>query len=120
MVAISPEAFNNFIAGDDDVAVVMLNLIRFQPDGGRSRHLEYIKMAEPILERFGARFLFCGDGLPVLTAEQTQAWDAVTLVRYPRRSAFKAMVGDPEYQIAFEVGASAIAEIVLQPFKNAI
>jgi len=40
------------------------------------------------------------------------------LVQYPRRSAFKDMVGDPEYQVAFKVGAAAIADIVLQPLKH--
>lgn len=117
MVAFSPAAFDAFLAGDDDSAVVMLNLIRFQPDGGRDRYLEYLQMAEPILARFGAKILFRGDGLPVLTTGHAEAWDAVVLVRYPRRSAFKAMVDDPEYQIAFKVGVSAIADIVLQPLK---
>ena len=72
-------------------------------------------MAKPILARFGARILFGGDGMPVLTTGQAQGWDAVVLVRYPRRSAFANMVADPEYQLAFEVGKSAIADIVLQP-----
>jgi hypothetical protein len=37
------------------------------------------------------------------------------LVRYPSRSAFKDMVADPQYQIAFDIGKAAIADIVLQP-----
>lgn len=118
MVSFSPTAFGAFLTEDDDTPVVMLNLIRFQPDGGRERYLEYLKMAEPILARFGAKILFGGDGLPVLTTGEARAWDAVALVQYPRRSAFKAMVDDPDYQAAFQVGQSAIADIVLQPFKR--
>ena len=72
-------------------------------------------MARPILARFGAKILFGGEGLPVLTTGEARAWDAVVLVQYPRRSAFKAMVDDSEYQRAFQVGQSAIADIVLQP-----
>jgi uncharacterized protein (DUF1330 family) len=117
MVALSPAAIEAFLAGDDGSTVVMLNLIRFEPDGGRERYLEYLQMAKPILARFGAKILFGGDGLPVLTTGQAQAWDAVVLVQYPRGAAFKTMIGDPEYQIAFEVGVSAIADIVLQPLK---
>lgn len=117
MVAFSPAAFDAFLA-DDDGAVVMLNLIRFAPDGGRDRYLKYLSMAEPILARFGARILFGGDGSPVLTTGDAKAWDAVALVQYPRRSAFKAMVDDPEYQAAFQVGQAAIADIVLQPFRR--
>lgn len=117
MVSLSPTAIDAFLAQEDDSAVVMLNLIRFEPDGGRERYLQYLGMAKPILARFGAGILFGGDGLPVLTEGQAEAWDAVVLVRYPRRSAFKEMVADPEYQVAFKVGVSAIADIVLQPLK---
>jgi len=115
MVSISPVALEAFLTGDDDSAVVMLNLLRFTPDGGREKYLGYLQMAKPILARFGAQILFGGDALPVLTTGQAQQWDAVVLVRYPRRSAFKNMVADPEYQIAFQIGKAAIADIVLQP-----
>lgn len=118
MVSFSPVAFDAFLSGDDDSAVVMLNLLRFEPDGGREKYLEYLEMAKPILARFGAQILFGGDGLPVLTTGQAPQWDAVVLVRYPRRSAFKNMVGDPEYQVAFQLGKAAIADIVLQPLKG--
>lgn len=118
MVSLSQNALGAFLAEDDDSPVVMLNLIRFEPDGGRERYLEYLGMAKPILARFGARILFGGDGLPVLTEGQAQGWDAVVLVRYPNRSAFKTMVADPKYQVAFKVGVSAIAEITLQPLKG--
>ena len=75
-------------------------------------------MAKPILARFGAQILFGGDGLPVLTTGHAQQWDAVVLVRYPNRSAFQNMVGDPEYQTAFAFGKAAIADIVLQPLTS--
>jgi uncharacterized protein (DUF1330 family) len=118
MVALSPTALEAFLIEEDDTPVVMLNLIRFEPDGGRNRYLEYLGMAKPILARFGAKILFGGDGLPVLTEGEAQGWDAVLLVQYPRRSTFKDMVADLEYQLAFKVGASAIADIVLQPLKH--
>ncbi len=117
MVSLSPAALDAFLTEDDNSVVVMSNLIRFEPDGGRERYLEYLQMAKPILARFGAKILFGGDGLPVLTTGQAQGWDAVVLVQYPQRSAFKAMIADPEYQVAFKLGVSAIAEIALQPLK---
>lgn len=118
MVAFSPTAFADFLTASDDSAIVMLNLLRFNPAGGREKHLQYLKMAEPILERFGAEILFRGDGLPVLTVGDIEGWDAVLLVQYPSRSAFKEMVDDPEYQAAFQVGKAALADIVLQPLKR--
>ncbi len=72
MVAFSPDVFARFLAKEDDDPVVMLNLIRFLPDGGRERHLEYLRLAEPILGRFGVRILFRGDGLEVLTTGDVQ------------------------------------------------
>ena len=117
MVAFSPDVFEKFLSEEDDAPVVMLNLLRFVPDGGRERHLQYLRLAEPILARFGARILFRGDGLDVLTTGQVQGWDAVLLVQYPRRTAFREMVEDAEYQKAFEVGKAALADIVLQPLQ---
>ncbi|QWT19511.1 DUF1330 domain-containing protein [Bacillus sp. NP157] len=117
MVALSPTALDAFLTQQDDAPIVMLNLIRFEPDGGRERYLQYLQMARPILARFGARIVFGGDGLAVLTEGDTQGWDAVVLVEYPNRTAFKTMVADAEYQVAFKVGVSAIADIVLQPTK---
>lgn len=58
MVAFSPDAFVKFLAEEDDAPVVMLNLLRFVPEGGRERHLEYLRMAEPILARFAQVFYF--------------------------------------------------------------
>lgn len=117
MVAFSPDVLARFLAEEDDEPVGMLNLIRFLPEGGHERHLEYLRMAEPILGRFGARILFRGDGLDVLTTGDAPRWDAVLLVQYPRRTAFREMVEDAEYQAAFQVGKSALADIVLQPLK---
>lgn len=117
MVAFSPAAFEAFLAEPDDSPIVMLNLLRFAPEGGRATYLTYLQMARPILARFGARILFGGDGLPVLTTGPAPRWDGSLLVQYPSRAAFKAMVDDPEYQLAFKVGAASLAEIVLQPMK---
>lgn len=117
MVSFSPEALDAFLTENDDSTIVMLNLIRFIPDGGRERYRDYLRLASPILHRFGAEILYSGDGLPVLTTGEAVAWDAVTVVRYPNRSAFRDMVADPEYQSVFQVGAGAIDDIVLQPFK---
>jgi uncharacterized protein (DUF1330 family) len=118
MVALSPAALEALFSEEDNAPVVMLNLIRFRPDGGRDRYLQYLGVAEPILSRFGAKILFGGDGMAVLTTGDSGGWDAVVLVQYPSRTAFKNMVADPEYQVAFAVGASAIADIMLQPLKH--
>lgn len=96
----------------------MLNLLRFEPDGGRERYLEYLGMAGPLVARHGAKIVYVGDGLAPLAAEPGQDWDAVALVRYPNRRAFADMVADPDYQKADSVRLSALVEAVLQPVRT--
>jgi hypothetical protein len=70
MVSLSLVAIDAFLTEDDDSAVVMLNPLRFESDGGRGRCLKYPQMAKPILARFGEKILFGGDGLPVFATAQ--------------------------------------------------
>lgn len=118
MIAFTPAELDRFIAEDDGSPVVMLNLLRFKPDGGRDRYLEYLGMAGPLVARYGAEIIYAGDGLPPLAAESGQDWDAVALVRYPTRRAFADMVADPDYQKADPVRLSALVEAVLQPIRT--
>lgn len=115
MKSISAADLERFLAEDDGKPVVMLNLLRFAPDGGRERYFEYTALARPIVARYGAEFVFVGDGKAALCAEPGQSWDCVALVRYPNRRAFTTMIADPEYQRAFPVLLSALVEVMLQP-----
>jgi uncharacterized protein (DUF1330 family) len=115
MITLIPENFDAFLADDDGQPVVMLNLLRFKPEGGRDRYREYLAMAGPIVARYGAEISFAGDGLTALAAEAGQSWDAVGLVRYPNRRAFADMIADPEYAKANPLRMEALEEAVLQP-----
>jgi uncharacterized protein (DUF1330 family) len=92
----------------------MLNLLRFKPDGGRERYLEYVEHFRRTANGFGAEVLYVGDGSSALVAEDGQAWDAVLLVRYPSRQAFSDMVRDPGYGAGTHLRTEALAEAVLQ------
>lgn len=118
MIKVTPADIDRFLAEDDQQPVVMLNLLRFKADGGRQRYLDYLAMAGPIVGRYGAEIIFAGDGLTALCAEPGQAWDAVALVRYPRRSAFVEMIADPAYAVADPIRMSALEEAVLQPIST--
>ncbi|MGP2437894.1 DUF1330 domain-containing protein [Streptomyces sp. JW3] len=93
---------------------VMLNLLRFAPDG-RASYEEYSRRAAVFLRRYGGELLYAGDGATPLVAEQGQAWDAVLLVRYPSREAFSRMVADPDYRKITPLRSRALTEAVLQP-----
>lgn len=104
-----------FLAEDDGQPVVMLNLLRYLPDGGRERYFEYVNMVRPLIARYGVEIVYAGDGGTPLVAKPGQAWDAVVLVRYPTRRAFAEMIADPDYAAANAVRVSAVGEVVLQP-----
>jgi uncharacterized protein (DUF1330 family) len=115
-MAIDPTGadLKRFLAADAG-PVVMLNLLRFRPDGGRERYAEYARALNEVLPRFGGEVLYAGDGDTALVAEDGQAWDAVLCVRYPSREAFSQMVADPDYQRVTHLRTEALEEAVLQP-----
>jgi uncharacterized protein (DUF1330 family) len=116
-MAVDPTAndLETFLESDDDGPVVMLNLLRFKP-GGRETYLRYATtVGETFLPRVGGEVLYAGDGDTALVAEDGQTWDAVLVVRYPSREAFRTMVADPEYQQVTRLRTEALEEAVLQP-----
>jgi uncharacterized protein (DUF1330 family) len=103
-----------YLAEDPGGPVVMLNLLRFEPDGGRARYEEYVEHFRRTAAPFGAEVLYAGDGSTPVVAEEGQAWDAVLLVRYPSRQAFSDMVRDPAYGAGTHLRTEALTEAVLQ------
>lgn len=103
-----------YLAEDPGGPVVMLNLLRFRPDG-RARYAEYVEHFRRTSASHGAEVVYAGDGATALVAEDGQAWDAVLLVRYPTRQAFSDMVRDPAYQEGSHLRTQALVEAVLQP-----
>ena len=103
-----------FLAEDPGGPVVMLNLLRYRPDGGREQYQQYVEHFRRTASKHGAQVLYVGDGSTPLVAEQGQDWDAVLLVRYPSRQAFSEMVRDPEYAAGTHLRTGALVEAVLQ------
>ena len=110
----SGEILADMLNEDPGGPVVMLNLLRFAPNG-RPSYEEYSRRAGRFLKKYGAELLYAGDGATPLVAEEGQGWDAVLLVRYPSREAFSRMVADPEYQKITHLRSQALADAVLQP-----
>ena len=118
-MAIDPRRadLERFLSDDAGGPVVMLNLLRFRPDGGRAAYDAYLRAAAPHVARVGGEVVYFGDGAPALVAETGQAWDAVLLVRYPDRAALVAMIASPEYQAITHLRSAALLETVLQPTR---
>jgi uncharacterized protein (DUF1330 family) len=119
-MAVDPRGadLKRYLAEDPGGPVVMLNLLRFKPDGGRERYLEYVEHFNRTAKPYGASTVYLGDGLTPVVAEEGQAWDAVLLVQYPNRQAFADMVRDPEYQKGTHLRTEALDEAVLQATKS--
>jgi uncharacterized protein (DUF1330 family) len=114
-----PERLNQegFVAfasrAGDGTPVVMLNLLRFLPDGGRERYEEYGAAVAPLLEKAGAQVRFLGQSaLPLLG---DGSWDLVLLVEYPIRQSFLDMIGSPEYQAIAHLRTEALIAGELHP-----
>lgn len=97
MASILPteEQLQNINTVSDQGELVMVNLLRFKPEGGEALYEKYSQMIYPILKKIGARVIYYGSG--VMTFIGDDYWDAILLVEYPSRSAFAEMISDPEY-----------------------
>jgi uncharacterized protein (DUF1330 family) len=116
-VAVDPKGVDlkRYLQEDPGGPVVMLNLLRFKPDGGRESYAQYAQALQgTYLAKYGAEVVYAGQGSTALVAEPGQEWDAVLLVRYPSRQAFSQMVADPDYQQFTHFRTEALMEAVLQ------
>ncbi len=88
-----------------DGPVVMLNLLRFRPDGGAEEYARYGTAVLPFLAGVGATVRYLGVG--AATVIGPDEWDEVVLVEYPTVQAFFDMTHDPDYPSDVRAGALA-------------
>jgi uncharacterized protein (DUF1330 family) len=115
-MAINPDAegMRRLIAEDPGGPVVMVNLLQFTADG-REPYVEFTRnLSMKLLARYGGEVLYAGTGSTVLAAVPDQNWDAVLVVRYPSRDAFRRMLEDPEFAGLIEVRARTLDATLLQ------
>ena len=92
----TPEQVKAFLAAPDDGPIVMVNLLKFKPDGGREEYAKYSEGLVEIFKKVGAKVLFSGAAESCLVGHGD--WDAVALVEYPRRKSLMDMARSEEYQ----------------------
>jgi uncharacterized protein (DUF1330 family) len=102
----TPEQMAAILALDVEGPVVMVNLLRFKPQGGAETYARYGEQAAPFLQRFGAKIRFAGLGRATVIGGES--WDEVVLVEYPSKQAFLDMVRAPGYPS--DVRASALLD----------
>lgn len=86
----------------DRTPLVMLNLLRFQPEGGRERYFGHYL---PAFRAIAARHAFHdiapiwkGEVCTIFAGPAEETWDAVLLVRYPSLAAFRTIVDSEAYR----------------------
>ncbi len=90
------DQIREFDESSNENPVVMLNLLKFKPDGGIDSYAQYSKHVVPFLQKYGAEMIFLGKAKELLHG--TEPWDAVMLVRYPSRKALTQMGDDLGFQ----------------------
>jgi len=106
-----------FGEGDDGSPLVMVQLLRFN-ERGRERYLEYSFAAQPILAKLGAQILYAGECTQPLLAADGRPWDAIVLVRYPRRTAYLELLAHPAYQEIAPLRRAALRDAALLPMND--
>ncbi len=91
----TPEQMQQFLALPEN-PVVMVNLLKFKPDGGAEAYARYGAAVTPLLEKVGGKSLFAGRAAMCLVGDAE--WDMVALAQYPKPQALIEMVSSPEYQ----------------------
>ena len=115
----TPEQVSRLVQEDTGGPVVMLNLLRYKPDGGRESYEAYGAKALPFLQEAGAEILFAGEAASPLIGEESANWDTVILVRYPSVQAFLDMVTSEDYQAITHLRTEGLDRAELHPLSAA-
>ena len=90
------EQTHAFMEQDIEGPIHMLNMLRFNADGGREKYRQYGKHTAPLLAKVGAKVISRSEARATLIGGED--WDAVLVVEYPSRMAFLDMVLSEEFQ----------------------
>ncbi|QCX26962.1 DUF1330 domain-containing protein [Nocardioides jishulii] len=115
---------------DADVAVVMLNLVRFRdvadyshrpdlapeaPISGAEAYRRYSAAAQDTLGAIGGAVEHFRSCRPTFIGPDGEQWDAVLTVRYPNPAAFRALINHPAYVEAAVHRTAALVDSRLIP-----
>ena len=109
MVTPNQTQMNEFIEGDIDSPISMVNLLKFKKkaeyeDGrdtqmsGKEAYQIYAIEVQEHLKKVGAEIVFGGVVSRLMLGEVEDLWDSVAIARYPSRKAMLEMMMSSEYQ----------------------
>ena len=109
MVTPNHTQMNEFLEGDIDSPISMVNLLKFKEkaeyeDGrdtqmsGKEAYQIYAIEVQEHLKKVGAEIVFGGVVSRLMLGEVEDLWDGVAIARYPSRKAMLEMIMSSEYQ----------------------
>jgi uncharacterized protein (DUF1330 family) len=103
------DQFKQLMAQEYKGPIVMVNLLKFKPDGGAHSYRKYYEATnELMLGKAITRTVYRGDGLiPVIGDEE---WDQIALYEYPSIEAFIEMNKNKEYQALVRYRTEALID----------
>ena len=103
------EQMQKILAQDYKGPVVMANLLKFKPDGGKEKYQQYYQATmDLMLGKAITRKVYRGEGLqPVIGDEE---WDEIALYEYPSIQVFIEMGRDEEYQKILTLRTEALLD----------
>ena len=106
----APEQIKKLMEMDIDGPIVMLNLLRFNPDGGEEAYAAYGAAACPHLQKSGASIRYLGSVAATIIGGEE--WDRIILVEYPSKQAFLEMSQAGDYPSEIRAGALLDSRLV--------
>jgi len=111
MVHIMPtkEQFKKLMSQAYKGPIVMVNLLKFKPDGGAESYRKYYEATEKLMSgKAITKIVYRGAGLmPVIGDDE---WDEIALYKYPSIEAFIEMNRDKEYQAVVHFRTEALLD----------
>ena len=87
--------------------IVVLNLLKFKPDGGREAYARYVQETFHTLPA-GTRIVYSGKAGPLLA--DGEDWDVMFLLEWPSFDMLAGSLANPEYQS----GAANLRHLALE------
>ena len=105
----TPDQFKQLMYQNYKGPIVMVNLLKFKPDGGAESYKKYYEATKQIMEGKGiSRVVYRGNGLmPVIGEEE---WDEIALYEYPSIETFIELQRNKEYQTVVPYRTEALID----------
>jgi len=100
-----------FAALPFDGPITMLNMLKFKPDGGLAKYMQYGAAAGPLVAKVGGKTIFMGQAKSLLIGNDE--WDMVFIVEYPEKANLPQLLMMPEYQAVAHLRHEALENSVL-------